>query len=839
VAVPGYEILGELGRGGMGVVYQARHVALNRLVALKMILAGGHAGTPGLARFRTEAEAVARLQHPGIVQIYEVGTHNGLPYLALEFCAGGSLAGQLNGTPLPPARAAQTVETLARAIHAAHQRSIVHRDLKPANILLTADGLLKISDFGLAKDLAQDESQTGSGAVMGTPSYMAPEQAWGKSQVQKIGPAADVYALGVILYELLTGRPPFLGQTPVGTLQQVVSDEPVAPGRLQPRLPRDLETICLKCLQKGPHKRYATAEALAEDLRRFREHEPILARPVSRWERLVKWARRRPAAAALVCVSGLALTSLLAGGLIYNQWLREAVDRAKAKEAEALRERAAAEKQKVRAQANYQKARDAVNRTLRRLGEVHLVHVPGMDEVREEVLRDALEFYQGFLKDKDNPDPEIRQETASAFERTGMIQQQLGHLDAAAKSYRQAEVLFRQLRAEFPASPAYRSSLASVYHDQGNLAVAYQRQEEAETLFRKARKTWQQLVRAYPGVAEYAADLAVCQTSLGILMANMGRTESVEKCYDEALALWNRLAARDPKDVGYQHGQAIAHHNLANLCQQTHRLGAARSHYQEARVVFERLGLASPNNSDYQIALSTCLDGLANLYSGTGEPELAEKTFRESLSIRSRLVEKHPHVPNLQAQLAASYNNLAGLYQKTKRLAKAEAPYRQAIAIQAALVRDYPKMLDYQVSLSSTNINLGILLERLHQPGPAEGAYQSAREILEPLIKKQPKSYSFATSLGNCYFHLALFAKNGGKEEKALDLSTRAIDTLTPVFHKLPRNPDVRFWLKGSYALRATLLKDAGRHFEALTDLKHFMDLSKPPPKQGPKNGVP
>src|SRR5665213_3615278 len=250
-----YELLDELGRGGMGVVYKARQSKLNRLVALKMILAGEYAGEKELARFRTEAEAVARLQHPNIVQIFEVGEHDGHPYFSLEFVDGGSLAQKLDGTPLPPQQAARLVETLARAMHAAHQAGVVHRDLKPANVLLTADGTPKITDFGLAKKLDADAGQTQSGAIMGTPSYMAPEQAGGKSN--EIGPAADTYAMGAILYECLTGRPPFKASTPLDTVLQVVSDEPAPPRKLQSKTPRDLETICLKCLQKAPSKRYA------------------------------------------------------------------------------------------------------------------------------------------------------------------------------------------------------------------------------------------------------------------------------------------------------------------------------------------------------------------------------------------------------------------------------------------------------------------------------------------------------------------------------------------------------------------------------------------------------
>jgi hypothetical protein len=318
-SVPGYEIIHELGRGGMGVVYQARQLKLNRPVALKMILAGSHAGAADLARFGTETEAIARLQHPNIVQVYEVGEHEGKPYFSMEFCGGGSLEKKINGTPLPAGEAAGLVEALARAMQAAHEQHVIHRDLKPANVLLAEDGAPKITDFGLAKKL-DEASQTATGAVMGTPSYMAPEQAGGMSGA--IGPPCDIYALGAILYECLTGRPPFKAATPLDTILQVISDEPVPPTQLQSKTPRDLETICLKCLQKEPHRRYESAAALADDLRQFREGRPIAARPVGRLERAVKWVRRNPVVAgmaALVALSLLVGTGVSLGFAVYAQ----------------------------------------------------------------------------------------------------------------------------------------------------------------------------------------------------------------------------------------------------------------------------------------------------------------------------------------------------------------------------------------------------------------------------------------------------------------------------------------------------------------------------------------
>jgi WD40 repeat protein/tetratricopeptide (TPR) repeat protein len=351
--IPGCEILGELGRGGMGIVYQAWQTDLHRVVALKMVLAGAHASPQELARFRTEAAAVARLQHPHIVQIYEVGQHGLHPYMALEYVDGGSLARKLHGTPLPARQAAQWVATLARAVHYAHERGIVHRDLTPANVLLAVAQppqgvplggpdqggraehyLPKLTDFGLAKLLVGGgPTLTQTGSTMGTPSYMAPEQAAGR--IKDISPATDIYALGAILYEMLTGRPPFKGETVLETLAQVQSQEPASPSRSRPKLPRDLSTICLKCLEKESGKRYASAEALADDLDRFLAGEPIRARPVGSAERLYRWCRRNPAVATLTGLAVLFLIVIAAGASVGNVILSKQLRRAEDAERDA------------------------------------------------------------------------------------------------------------------------------------------------------------------------------------------------------------------------------------------------------------------------------------------------------------------------------------------------------------------------------------------------------------------------------------------------------------------------------------------------------------------------
>ncbi|MCE9560780.1 MAG: protein kinase [Planctomycetes bacterium] len=320
---PGYELLHLLGRGGMGVVYKARQRTLRRHVALKMFEPGRVPSSREIMRFRSEAEAIARLQHPNIVQIFEISEWNDLPFLALELAEGGTLAQRLQKLPFTPRAAAELVETLARAVHHAHENDIVHRDLKPANVLFAADGTPKVTDFGLAKILQDPDGDdtprdaTRTGEPIGTPRYMSPEQAAGQHELVSV--SSDVYALGTLLYECLTGQVPFVAASVIETLQRIRHEEPLSPRRFQTTIPRDLETICLNCLHKEPSRRYLSALALAGDLRRFIDGKPITARPTPTWERGWKWCRRRPTHAALIAVSLLLMISGVAGAAIWER----------------------------------------------------------------------------------------------------------------------------------------------------------------------------------------------------------------------------------------------------------------------------------------------------------------------------------------------------------------------------------------------------------------------------------------------------------------------------------------------------------------------------------------
>jgi len=588
--IPGYEVLGVLGRGGMGVVYRAWQKELSRLVALKMVHAGGQASPALRARFRVEAEAVARLQHPNIVQIHGVSRHGGALVLVLELVEGRSLAQQIAGTPQPAQWAAELVETVARAIHAAHQQGVVHRDLTPANVLLTVDDRPKITDFGLAKlIIGGGDLRSQTGELLGTPSYMAPEQA--ASRHEAIGVATDVYALGAILYELFSGRPPFKAESPLETLRQVLSDDPVAPSRLRPKLPRDLETICLKCLRKEPVQRYSSALSLAEDLRRFLDGRPTLARRSGLWERARRFCRRNRAVVLLLAMVLALCTALAIGSTVAALWLKGSRD-------EALQER-------NRAQANFREARRAVDDSFTRVSESTLLHAPGLQPLRKQLLEDALRYYHGFVQRLGNQ-AGVQAELAAALARVAKITSEIGSKEEAMGYLRQARAIYEALAAAHPADARLKRELARSIAAVALLRGETGRRQEAVADYQRALVIQHALVAADPGNIPAQNDLAASESGLGQVLEPLARTQEALQCYERALAIRERLTA------------------------------------------------AYPDAADFQSDLAGDHARVGRLHRGAGRPDEAIRSCRRAIAIQEVLVATHPEVAPYRSSLAST-----------------------------------------------------------------------------------------------------------------------------------------------------------------------------------------
>jgi serine/threonine-protein kinase len=814
--IPGYEVEAVLGRGGMGVVYRARHLKLNRRVALKMLLAGDYAGPSERARFQREAEAVAGLRHANIVQVYDVGEQDGRPYFTMELVQGGSLAEKLAGEPQPARDGAALVVMLAQAMSAAHQGGIVHRDLKPANVLLTpptdeglpADGrpswgTPKISDFGLARRLECGERLTQSGDLLGTPSYMAPEQARGRTQA--LGPPVDIYSLGAILYELLTGRPPFLGQTVAETVLQVISQDPVPPSRLNARLPRDLETICLKCLHKEPSRRYTSAAALAEDLRCFLHGEAIAARPEGRLERFARGVRRRPTL-AVGLTTGVLLAIALVGGGLWLRGERAANDRANAEMQrldQARRENEAALERLDLARRERQLAE--------RLDAIHLnraAAVNGRFDVRSIAQRADRDYEAafreaGFGRVGDDPaavaarieSSTIRDELVAALDdwavsarRAGPASAMdgLGAMGVANVEDRRQRWLLDVLRRADPNPTAIRQRLRdpAVWYDHAAL------RELAETAL--ADKLSAQLLVAvgerlmYAGAdpvpflqrvqREHPADFWA-NLALGAALVQKNPGESI-RFIQAAMAIRPKtaivhdylglalLGAGRPDDAIESFQQALlfdpeyvnTHNNLGYALRAKGRLDEAIAHFRHAL------------RNDPMLPPAHCNLGSALI--DLGRHDEALEHLREAIRLEPKLSQAHAAICAVLKARGGPQAVIAH-YRQMLRTAPELAPAHAYLGSALAEVEQADEAIDHfrhalriDPKLTVAHIQLGMALD-------SRGQYDEAADHYQQVVALEPRLHQAHAALGQTLLGL-------GRFREALDAARRGLDLLPP-----------------------------------------------------------
>jgi eukaryotic-like serine/threonine-protein kinase len=717
-----------LGRGGFASVFLAFDPRLGREVALKVPHPEALV-TPQLReRFRIEAQAAAKLDHPNLVTIYEAGEIGPICYLVIAYCPGGSLNQWLHeqNAPVPIALAADWTRQLADAVQHAHQNGILHRDIKPGNVLLRHEAAVKgpsttvlISDFGLAKPIEDASDLTRTGAVLGTPSYMAPEQTAGKGAT--VGPAADVYALGAILYELLTGHPPFAGDSPMEVLQMVRSSEPVAPRKLRPSIPRDLETICLHCLEKEPVRRYPSAAELSADLRRFVAHEPIRARPVGRAERAWRWARRNPLSAALI----VALVAALFGGIggIVNQWRR----------ADALAVKNGVERD--RADRNFGRAKQAIEHLTKLSRDI--AGKPGMDRTRQAINDEILGYYQSLLEEKSD-DPVVRLDASRVWHNVGRIRFYLTQNAEADAAFQQSAKLLDGLLAENPDDPALRWERADnlVWHAHTMRRIVGNDHEIPLSMYERSAAMTERLIVEYPDTPRYALT------------------------YCTALANWS--ASRSLRD-----------------------LDAAEVALRKAVVVYRRLIAAQPDNVTFNREYAFTVDDLGYIRYRQKRYTEAEALFRDAIKLREDAVKGEPLVSESWAVLARSHFRLANTLSHTERLDEAVSEYADAATLLRKQCADHPDVQEYQGELANAVGRRGRALRRLHRDAEAADMFREAVAARERLVKASPERPQFRTRRGEWSFELGFCLSDLGRDAEAAQVLRQTLEDT-------PDDPKVR-----------------------------------------------
>jgi tetratricopeptide (TPR) repeat protein len=805
-----YEILNEIGRGGMGVVYRARQLSLNRIVALKMILAGEFAAPADQARFQREAEASAQLQHPNIVQTFEVGAVGRRPFLSMEFVEGTSLERQLAVSPMNGRSAAALIESIALAIDYAHQHGVIHRDLKPANVLLTPEGIPKVTDFGLAKQLDTglplDRNElTKSGTLLGTPEYMAPEQAAGRTD--RIGPAADTYALGAILYEALTGRPPFHGETPLDTLDQVRSNEPLPPSRLQPQLARDLETICLKALSKQPTRRYETAKSLADDLRRFLNGEPILARRTGPVERAWRWCRRKPLVAVLAAALVLALNSGVAG--IAWQW-----HRARAQALVAVQERDTANRERAEAE------------RARQLSEAHLERIRELAEQltwlnwrsneseadrrsRHATMLAALETYRNSLQESSS-DPPMRYEMVRIDTKIGNLLMELRQPARAIETLQAATGECDVLLAQHAASltPLAHNEIAACYQAFGHALRAGRQFSEAAQAYNRAADLWNDLTESSQGLAAKLA-LSTTQACLSVVQRRMGNHDEADKLYDCALSVRRDYtnSLPPPRDT-------------SSL---TIR-GRSDGHPALKRNVVRAL-VGSAMEWDRQSGLfADAIEEHAELLRAKQDLGAAEYALKYAIDLRA---DKRFNIsPSVDEPLARAYGKLGDVLVVAKKPGESLEAYREAQRLTERCIAGSPLDLEPRETLAQTHLKLAKVLESMARSDEAIAAYERAIDALAKLTAESSGNSRNLEQLAAAQLDLGDLVRKAGDAAKAESCYRESLGTYRQLADLRTTDLRVRRELSRVHRRLGTLLAADRRSAEALEQYRLALEAT-------------
>lgn len=761
-----FELVREVGRGGMGIVYEARQISLNRRVAVKVLPFAAVLNPNQIARFRTEAQAAAQINHPNIVPVFAVGVERGIHYYAMEFVDGQPLdrviqqLGQnrarqpaglkttLNfspgghgdtrgvGSALTLQSQLQSIkrhskehfEAVARlgvqaaqALHAAHENGIVHRDIKPANLLLDGSGKLWVTDFGLAR-WQRDATLTRTGDFIGTMRYMSPEQAAGRPAL--IDHRTDIYSLGATLYELLCLKAAFPDDHSPALLQQVERCEPPPPRHHCPQVPSDLETVILKAMAKGRDDRYTTAQELVDDLRRILEGKPTLARPPSLTDRAGKWlGRHRRVVMASMGVALLAIVGLSTALFLI------------AREQQAAQQNfLRAERNVARAKRYFQDAREVLDHFGVDLSE-RLAEVPGAEGVRRELLRKSLEYYEGFAEEA-HGDPALRSDLAITYGKIAGLFAQTGSTAQAIAAHEECLALFAELAEQDPSA----GNLRSLALAKNNLAMLLSRAGEgqrAKQLFQEAILAQRQLVSRDGRNVQVRSDLAASLSNLGLLQFRQHLKAEAQESYRSAIDLLEELKTLAPAGQEHIHKLALACNNLASTYLDTRPKRAIELHTQ-ALESLARLAVESPDSSTFARDLGLTFNNLAAAYSRIGRVDDAVAHYEQAIELQSRVARQSPSRSLYHNDLALTYNNLGLALNRGARLSESQAAFNNALNVLESLLARYPSDEKLNQTAGSVCNNLGLALEQSAQLDAAAAAFLKAIDYQR--VAMAPKS---------------------------------------------------------------------------------------------------
>jgi eukaryotic-like serine/threonine-protein kinase len=827
-----FRLLRELGRGGMGVVYEAEQLSLRRRVALKVMPLAAALDPKQLHRFKQEAQAAAHLLHQNIVAVHAVGCERGVHFYAMQLIDGVTLAALIaelrrqRGLPAAPPEAAtlpaavlstqrSTVEPAffrtaanlglqaAEALEHAHQMGVLHRDVKPANLLADGRGHLWVTDFGLAR-VHSEAGLTMTGDVMGTLRYMSPEQAAARPGL--VDQRTDVYSLGVTLYEFLTLEPAFAGNDRQDLLRRVTTEEPPPPRRWNPAVPKDLETIVLKAMAKEPAERYATAQELADDLRRFLEDKPVRARRPTLTQRAARWARRhRPvvacaAAFLLLAVAGLAASTLLV-------W--RARQRATAGWASAQEAYEAEARERRRAEANQELAWQAAERMYTRVADEWLANQPGLEDVQRRFLLDALAFYERFAAEN-GANPRVRREMGRAFGRVGRIRDALGEPDKAEEAYRRAADHQQALAEEFPGEPGYRSDLAQSLIAWVDLLVSLNRFTEAEQHGRRALLLFEQLCKEAPRSPAYRHGAARTHGALATIAEKTGRAREAEDRYEQSLALRRGLRDEFPKDLAYRRSVAVALHNRGLFRHQRGRLREAEDDLRQSLELKRRLAAEFPALADHRRDLANGALSLGALLREAGRLPEAEKFLRQAAPPLEQLAREFPRVHTLPHLLARCHHQLGKVLQSARRLPEAERHYEQALAVLRKLADEVPRVPLYRDDLAVCHGELGNLRQVAGRLAEAEPGFRQSRDLLQKLVDEFPRAASYRADLGSAGNNLGAVLAELHRRDEALAAFRGALQARRGLAGEFPNDARHRHALAETLHNLAQLLGEKG-----------------------------